>query len=92
MIFTCTFPCTCPGYMRPAVPGVYHTLQECAGIIGWPTLQPNALPKASKFCTTPLTRHSPGECGSVFTRTRASIGAVLAPDLGEEMKNRCAGV
>ena len=37
----------------------YQTRHEFSGIIGWPTLQPNALPNSSKFCTVPFVRHSP---------------------------------
>jgi hypothetical protein len=49
----------------------YQTRQLLTGIIGWPTLQPNALPNSSKFCTVPFTLHSPVLCGSVFACTRA---------------------
>ena len=36
---------------------LYQTRQLFAGIIGWPTLQLNALPNSSKFCTLPFVRH-----------------------------------
>ena len=49
----------------------YQTRQAFSGIIASPFLQPKAFPNSSKFCTDPLVRHSPGECGSVFTLTRA---------------------
>ena len=39
----------------------YHTLQEFAGYMGWPLVQPKALPNSSKFRTVPLTRQRPGE-------------------------------
>ena len=39
----------------------YQTRQAFSGIMGWPFLQLKALPNSSKFCTTPLTRHCPGE-------------------------------
>jgi hypothetical protein len=39
----------------------YQTRQEFAGTMGWPFVQPNALPNSSKFCTVPLTRQRPGE-------------------------------
>ena len=61
------------GFVGSCAPGAeslgaqtgYQTRQVLVGIIGWPTLQLKALPKASKFCTEPFTRHLPGECGSV---------------------------
>ena len=71
--------------------GAHQVRQTLAGIMGWPTLQPKALPNSSKFCTVPLTRHLPGECGSVLASTR---GALLAwrsrtrPGRSE-MKKRC---
>ena len=40
---------------------LYQTRQALVGIMGWPTLQPKALPNSSKFWTVPLTRHSPVE-------------------------------
>ena len=49
----------------------YQTRQDFAGTIGWPCLQPKALPNASKFCTEPLTRQRPGEWGSVSAAWRA---------------------
>src|ERR1700736_6123371 len=71
----------------------YQTRHEFSGIIGWPTLQPNALPNSSKFCTVPLVRHSPVLCGSVFASTRAFCSVWFwhhtCPNV---MKNRCAGV
>jgi hypothetical protein len=39
----------------------YQTRQEFVGYIGWPLVQPNALPNSSKFCTVPFTRQRPGE-------------------------------
>src|SRR5208283_2212195 len=50
---------------------VYQTRQELAGYIGWPLVQPKALPNSSKFCTEPLTRQRPGEWGSVSAAWRA---------------------
>ncbi len=49
----------------------YHTRQEFSGTMGCPLVQPKALPNSSKFCTVPLTRQRPGECGSVSARCRA---------------------
>ena len=52
--------------------------------MGCPLVQPKAFPNSSKFCTEPLTRHLPGECGSTSTSWRADlVGLVLAPHLGE---------
>jgi hypothetical protein len=39
----------------------YQTRQDFTGVMGLPWAQPKALPKASKFCTVPFTRHLPGE-------------------------------
>ena len=67
-----------------------------AGIIGCPTLQPNALPNSSKFCTVPLTRHSPEECGSVLASTRADCSVAFWhhtwPERNEEALCRCVAV
>src|SRR5580692_4267184 len=49
----------------------YQTRQEFSGYMGWPLLHPKALPNSSKFCTEPLVRHLPGECGSVSANWRA---------------------
>jgi len=49
----------------------YQTRQEFSGTMGWPFLQPKALPKASKFWTVPFTRQRPGACGSVSALWRA---------------------
>ena len=57
---------------------VHHTRQAFTGIIGCPTLQPNALPNSGKFCTEPLMRHSPELCGSVFASTRALASRVFS--------------
>ena len=56
---------------RSAAAAAYQTRQEFTGYMGWPFLQPKALPKASKFCTVPLTRQWPGECGSMSDNCRA---------------------
>ena len=48
----------------------HQTRQAFSGIIGWPTLQPKALPNSGKFSTVPFTRHWPELCGSVFASTR----------------------
>ena len=50
----------------------YQTRQEFTGYMGCPLVQPKAFPNSSKFCTEPLTRHLPGECGSTRTRWRAT--------------------
>src|SRR5277367_1869328 len=75
------------------ISGTYQTRHEFVGIIGWPTLQPNALPNSSKFCTVPFVLHSPVLCGSVFASTRAFCSVWFwhhtCPNV---MKNRCAGV
>jgi hypothetical protein len=47
--------------VAPGAGWIYQTRQEFAGYMGWPLVQPNALPNPSKFCTEPLTRHLPGE-------------------------------
>ncbi len=58
-------------YGNPRMASSYQTRQDFAGNIGWPLVQPNALPNSSKFCTEPLTRQRPGECGSVSADWRA---------------------
>ena len=61
-----------PEALRPTFGRTYQVRQPpLAGIIGWPTLHPNALPNSSKFCTEPLVLHFPGLCGSVLADTRA---------------------
>ena len=57
---------------RPEVKFPYQTRQEFAGYIGWPLVQPKALPNWSKFCTVPLTRQRPGEWGSTSADWRAA--------------------
>ena len=66
-------------------PGCYQVRQPPeAGIIGSPFLQPKALPNSSKFCTVPLTRHSPVECGLVLAWLMAACCVSrAAPDLRE---------
>ena len=49
----------------------YQIRQHFSGYMGWPLAHPNALPNSSKFCTVPLTRDRPGECGSAETDRRA---------------------
>src|ERR1017187_6919426 len=44
----CSSPTTCNFF--------HHTRHALTGIIGWPTLQPNALPNSGKFSTAPLIR------------------------------------
>src|SRR5208283_270648 len=49
----------------------YQTRQDVAGYMGWPLVQPKALPNWSKFCTEPFTRQRPGEWGSTSAAWRA---------------------
>ena len=58
-----------PWLRNPGRP--YQTRQEFTGYMGWPLVQPKALPNSSKFCTAPFARHSPGEWGSVSADCRA---------------------
>ena len=55
----------------------YQTLQAFTGI-GWPCLQPKALPNSGKFCTLPMMRHSPELCVSVLANTRAVASRVFS--------------
>ena len=55
--------------VRPGAGG-YQTRQELTGYMGWPLVQPKALPNSSKFCTVPSTRQRPGEWGSVSASWR----------------------
>ena len=55
----------------------YQTRQAFTGIIGWPVLHPKAWPNSGMFWTTPLTRNSRGECGSVCTCSRTCSGRML---------------
>ena len=75
-------------------PGCYQVRQPPeAGIIGSPFLQPKALPNSSKFCTVPLTRHSPVECGLVLAWLMAAC-CVSVPHqtCAKEMKKRWSAV
>ena len=62
----------------------YQTRQDSPGTWVGPWWQLKALPNSSKFCTEPLARHLPGECG-ISERGLAGrlLGLILAPDLGE---------
>ena len=62
----CSLDAGVAGNVNPQPGGktAYHTRQEFAGYMGWPLVQPKALPNSSKFCTEPLTRQRPGEWGS----------------------------
>jgi hypothetical protein len=55
----------------------YQTRQAFRGIIGWPTLHPKAWPNSGMFLTTPFTRNSRGECGSVCTCSLICSGRTL---------------
>jgi hypothetical protein len=57
--------------LRGCLAALYQTRQELTGYIGCPLEQPKALPNSSKFCTLPLVRQRPGECGSVSADCRA---------------------
>jgi hypothetical protein len=48
----------------------YQTRQGCSETIGSPALQAKASRNSGMFCSTPLARNGPGECGSVAARTR----------------------
>jgi len=50
----------------------HQTRQTFSGYIGCLLGQLKAFPNSSKFCTEPLVRHFPGECGSTRARRRAS--------------------
>ena len=56
----------------PTARSLHHTRQAFSRTIGWPGLQPNASWNPAEFCTTPLTRQRPGECGSMIASLRAS--------------------
>src|SRR5947209_15575417 len=77
-----------------AVPHVsYQTRHGFCGIIGCPTLQPNALPNSGKFCTDPLVRYLPGEWGLVFAESSDASGLLFSHQTcPKPMKKRCAGV
>ncbi len=49
----------------------YHTRQALARTMGWLARQPKAFWNSGMLETTPFTRYSPGECGSVAARSRA---------------------
>src|SRR5438874_10977640 len=71
----------------------YQTRQAFSGIIGCPTLQPNALPNSGKFCTLPLMRHLPELCGSVLASTRDVASRTFSHHTcAKPMKYRCSGV
>src|SRR6202000_3455413 len=55
----------------------YQMAQRFAGAIGAPVLQPKAFWNSGRFTTTPFTRNSSGECGSVCTRRRRSSGRLF---------------
>ena len=48
----------------------YQTRQAFSRIIGAGGLQPNAFANCGELLTTPFTRNSPGECGSVWASCR----------------------
>jgi hypothetical protein len=71
----------------------YQTRQEFSGYMGWPLLHPKALPNSSKFCTEPLVRHLPGECGSVSANWRADCSVEFwHHTCAKPMKKRCDSV
>lgn len=55
----------------------HQMAQREAGAIGVPVLQPKAFWNSGRFTTTPFTRKSSGECGSVCTRSRRSSGRLF---------------
>jgi hypothetical protein len=52
----------------------HHTRQALARTMGCPALHPKAFRNSSKLLIEPLTRNSPGECGSVCTCRRSTSG------------------
>src|SRR5947209_6273131 len=71
----------------------YQTRQGFCGIIGCPTLQPKALPNSGKFCTDPLVRYLPGECGLVFADSSEASGLLFSHQTcPKPRKKRCEGV
>src|SRR5262249_35923233 len=72
---------------------VHHTRQAFCATIGWPCLQPNAFWNSGMFCTTPLVRQRPGECGSTRTSIRDSSGVILVHHTrAKPRKKRWSGV
>src|SRR6185437_5163930 len=84
--------------LGPLVPGPwslvpYQTTHPSAETIGCPFLHPNAFAKASKFCTVPLVRNRPGECGSTCAATRAYCGRTFSHHIcANDRKNLWSGV
>src|SRR5438874_2573300 len=56
-----------------AVP-IHHTLHTFALTIGSFALHPNASRNSGMFCTVPLMRNGPGECGSDWAMRRTICG------------------
>src|SRR5450432_659089 len=61
--------------------------------IGSPALHPNACANSGRFEIAPITRHSPGECGSVRDCRIIASGRILVRHaFAKAMKKRCSGV
>ena len=55
----------------------YQMVQRLVVAMGWPVLQAKAFWNSGRFTTTPFTRNSSGEWGSVCTRVRRFSGRLF---------------
>src|SRR5207249_272787 len=67
----------------------YQTLHAWTETIGSPAWQPKACWNSFMFCTTPLVRNWPGECGSVMARTRELASVAFSHQTCAKPRKNC---